>query len=131
MRPIVLAAAVLMGALACGRSPTATLEAMQEAAREGDAEKFASFFTEDSAPFARALLAVYRTQSVAGGEPSRPLKLLAESVVVDEKVEGDRAILSVRTGRDSERPSLLVFREVDGAWKLDIEQTERRNADAQ
>ena len=104
---------------------------MQEAAREGDTERFASYFTEDSQPFAKALMAVYRTQAVAGGDASKALQVLADSTVVEERVENQRALLTVTTGKDVESRSVLVFRkdDKDGQWKLDIEETEHRNID--
>lgn len=114
---------------ACGKTPRSAFERLEKAAREGDAKAFAAGFTEESEPFARALLAVYRTQAAAGGPATKPLEMLASATVVDETFESDRiAYLTVKTG---EAKSILVFvRDGKGDWKLDIQLTEhdKRNA---
>ena len=114
---------------ACGRSPTDVLHAIDDAARAGDDARFASFFTEDSAPFARALLSVYRTQAPGGAQPSKPLDVLTASIVVSERVDGARAFLTVKTGEATTTTSTLVFvKDGNGDWKLDIHQTEKANS---
>ena len=121
-----LVLALLVG---CGRSPTEVLHGIEDAARAGDDARFASFFTEDSAPFARALLSVYRTQAPGGGALSKPLDILTASVVVSERVDGARAFLTVRTGEATTATSSLVFvKDGNGDWKMDIHQTEKANS---
>jgi hypothetical protein len=127
-----VAVAAALAALAlcagCAGSPTAVLKQIEEAARAGDDAAFASHFTDESAPFARALLSVYRTQAPAGAPPSRPLAILATSTVEGERVEGDRAFLTVKTGEAAPTASTLVFVRESGKWKLDVMQTEKANA---
>jgi hypothetical protein len=122
-RPVAVLAAVLALA-ACGKSPTRVFQAVEEAAKAGDDAGFASHFTAQSEPFARALLSVYRTQSAAGGPPSKPLETLATATVEEERLEGGWALLTVRTG--SER-SVVAFKQEGGEWKLDVDETDARN----
>lgn len=114
--------------IGCSKSPSDVLALIEEAARAGDAEAFASHFTEDSAPFARALLSVYRTQAPAGAPPSKPLSILTTSIVVDERIEGDIAYLKVKTGQAATNTDILVFVRENGEWKLDVMKTEKENA---
>ena len=121
--------AALLLAAACGKSPTAVFEKIEEAAKAGDADRFASFFTEESAPFARALLSVYRTQSpraVEGGTGSKPLDVLSISTVVKERVEDKLAYVTVKTGQSVN--DLVFVADAKGEWKLDVQRTEKLNA---
>lgn len=120
---------LLGSCIACGKSPTRVYEAMEEAAREGNAPEFASHFTPESRPFAEALLSLYATESPAEGPASSSLALLARSTVESERIEGEKAYLSVRAPtEEGGQLHTLVFKKVDGAWKLDITLTERENA---
>jgi len=123
------AAALLLAAAACSKSPTRVFEAMEEAARNGDAAEFASHFTSDSRPFAEALLVLYAAQSPAEGPLPPALTLLTRSQVVSEEIHGERADLTVQPGSDPNAPlRVLVFKREDGKWKLDIRETEAKNA---
>lgn len=103
---------------------------MEKAAREGNASEFASHFTEESRPFAEALLSLYATQGTAeGGNTPSPLALLAHSSVESEQIEGEKAYLTVRAPTEQGgQIHVLVFKKTDGAWKLDIALTEEKNA---
>jgi hypothetical protein len=122
--PVLLAVLCLA---ACSASPRGALEKMQEAARAGKAQDFASHFSEESRPFALALMSLYATQGSLGSQPSKPLDLLTRCEVVDETiVSPERADVTVKSG---ERTSVLVFVLEGSEWKLDVHQTDRRNAD--
>ncbi len=124
-----LAAVVALAGAACTKSPAGVYEAMEEAAREGHAAEFASHFTEESRPFAEALISLYATEAPAEGPAPSSLALLARGTVESERIEGERAFVSVRTSSEGGGPSYtLVFRKQEGAWKLDIADTERENA---
>lgn len=111
---------------ACAASPRGALEKMQDAARAGKVDEFASYFSEESRPFALALMSLYATQGSLGVQPSKPLDLLTKCEVVDEKiVSGDQAEVTVKTG---ERTSILVFVLEKTGWKLDVHLTDRKNA---
>ena len=112
-----------VGLSACGRSPSSEFLRLQEAARAGDAETFASGFVADSQPFARALLALYSSQYPAGSPAPRPLDQLTVAEVRSESIEGDKAevIVAVPAGA----PAILVFIRESGSWKLDVRLTDR------
>lgn len=121
-------AGLTMACIACAKSPTRVYEAMEEAAREGNAKEFASHFTEESRPFAEALISLYATEAPAEGPAPSSLALLARSTVESERIEGERAYLSVRAPTEQGgRVHALVFKKQDGAWKLDIAETEKHN----
>lgn len=117
-----------IAAIACGKSPTRVYEAMEEAAREGNAAEFASHFTQESRPFAEALISLYATETTAEGPTPTPLALLSRSTVEAEEIEGDRAFLRIRAPSEQGSGSYtLVFKREEGAWKLDLRETERTN----
>ncbi len=121
--------AAALALVACGKSPTRVYEAMEEAAREGKAAEFASYFTEESRPFAEALISLYATEGAAEGPAPTSLVLLSRSTVESESIEGEQAFLTVRApSEQGGRLHTLVFRKQDGDWKLDIAATERKNA---
>ncbi len=119
----------LTAVLGCAKSPTRVFEAMEEAAREGQAAEFASHFTEESRPFAEALISLYATSAPAEGPVPPALALLSRSTVESEEVVGDdRALLTVRAPADQGgQRHVLVFRKQGGAWRLDVAETERQN----
>lgn len=112
---------------ACAPSPTEVFEGLERTAREGKAAAFAAHFTEESRPFAEALMSLYVTHSTARGPLSRPLEVLARSEVISERIEGRRAFLEVRTPDGAAHS--LIFEQEEGDWKLDIGETEKRNAE--
>lgn len=109
--------------VACAKPPSKVFLSLQDAARKGEAETFASHFTSDSQPFARALLALYASQYPAGGPAPRPLEQLTLSDVQSETIEGDKAevVVAAKGGQ----PATLVFVKEKGAWKLDVRLTDR------
>lgn len=113
--------------MACAPSPSEVFEGLEKTAREGKAAAFAAHFTEESRPFAEALMSLYVTHSSARGPLSRPLEVLARSEVVGERIEGRRAFLEVRTPDGAGHT--LIFELEEGDWKLDIGETEKRNAE--
>lgn len=119
----------LTAVLGCAKSPTRVFEAMEEAAREGKAAEFASHFTEESRPFAEALISLFATSAPAEGPAPPALALLSRSTIESEEIVGDdRALLTVRAPSDQGgRQHVLVFLKREGAWKLDVVQTERQN----
>jgi len=124
----IVAALALAGSLAaCGKSPTKVFDALQEAARKGDAETFGSHFSADSKPFAQALLALYASQYPANGPAPRPLEQLTLADVQSETIEGDKAkvVVAAKGGK----PVTLVFVKEGGAWKLDVRLTDRNARD--
>lgn len=123
----ILVGIVAVALWGCASSPTEVFEALEEAAREGNAAEFGSHFTEESRPFAEALMSLYSTHSPAQGPLSRPLEILARSDVRSETIDGRRAELVVESGNGAS--SKLVFEQEDDGWKLDILQTEKRNAE--
>jgi hypothetical protein len=120
------AAILVLSAAACSESPEDVLRGIEQAAQEQDMEAFASRFTEDSQPYARALLGLYRSQAPLGTSGTRPLELLAKSRVLEERTDGDRAELVVES---SGRRQTLIFARESGTWRFDVEQTDRANAD--
>lgn len=126
---IALAATLALAGVGCAKSPSRVYEAMEEAAREGNAAEFASHFTEESRPFAEALISLYATEGAAEGPVPSSLALLARSTVESERIESDRAFVSIRApAEQGGQLHTLVFRKQEGAWKLDIADTERENA---
>lgn len=126
---LALAAMLALAGAACGKSPSRVLGAMEEAAREGNAAEFASHFTEESRPFAEALISLYATEGAAEGPAPSALALLSRATVESEEIEGQRAYLTVRApSEQGGQWHTLVFTKQDGAWKLDVAETERRNS---
>lgn len=112
---------------ACGKSPTKVFDALQEAARKGDAEAFATGFSAESQPFARALLALYDSQYPAGSPSPRPLEQLTLSEAQSETIEGDKAKVVVAAKGGT--PVTLIFVREGGAWKLDVRLTDKNARD--
>ena len=126
-RATLAAVMALCAAAGCHASPSTVFEKMEEAARGGKSKEFASYFTEDSRPFAEALLSLHRSQAPAVGSLSRPLELLTRATVKDEKVEDAVAKLTVKTATGE--GTLVFVKDDHGDWKLDVQQTERQNAE--
>ena len=108
----------------CGDKPSDVFERLQQAAKKGNVEEFGSYFTEESRPFAEALLLLYKTQHNPETGIPEPLKVLALAKVKGEEVQNQRGILTVEA---SGRTYKLVFRK-EGEWKLDLKLTERENS---
>lgn len=119
-------ALLLVALLGCSRSPKEVFLKMEEAARKGNVKEFGSYFTEESRPFAEALLALYKSQSPAEGPVPDALSLLSASTVVSEEVQDHVAYVDVRTSPDSP-VRILVFTKEEGRWKLDLRATEKKN----
>ncbi len=101
---------------------------MEEAAREGNAAEFASYFLKDSRPFAEALIALYATEGPAEGPAPTSLALLSRGTVESEVIEGDVAYLSVRAAtEEGAQAYTLVFKKEEGDWRLDLKATEAKN----
>jgi hypothetical protein len=118
--PLLLA---LLALAACGKSPTKVFQRLQEAARAGDDEVFASYFSADSKPFAQALLALYDSSYPKEGPAPRPLAQLTLADVQSESVDGDKAevVVAAKGGP----PVTLVFVKEGDGWKLDVRLTDR------
>jgi hypothetical protein len=98
---------------------------MQQAAREGDHKAFASHFSEKSRPFAEALLALYAAEYPKDGNRPDPLRQITLGEVLNEKVGDEEA--EVQVSVQGAAPRVLVFVREGRAWKLDVDQTDRRN----
>ncbi len=124
------AAVLVVTALsACAKAPSKVFLDLQDAARKGDAEAFAANFSEDSQPFARALLALYDSQYPAGGPAPRPLDQLTLMEVQKETIDGDKAELEVKAQGGA--PVVLVFVKEKGHWRLDVDRTDREGRNTQ
>jgi len=125
-----LSAICLAGLLqtGCASSPSSVFEKIETAAKAGKAEEFASYFSEDSRPFAAALMSLYVSNASATGPVSKPLDLLTRSTVEEERIEGQRAFVMVKTSTGTKHNIVFIQNE-KGAWKLDIAQTEKLNAE--
>ena len=125
-----LPAVSLIGLLltGCASSPSAVFEKIEAAAKAGKAEEFASYFSEDSRPFAAALLSLYVSNASATGPVSKPLDLLTRSTVEEERIEGQRAFVMVKTPTGTKR-NIVFIQDEKNAWKLDVAQTEKLNAE--
>jgi len=110
----------------CSPSPTEVFEELEESVREGLAKEFASHFTEESRPFAEALMSLYKTRASAREPLTGPLAMLAASDVLGERIEGKRAFLEVEEPNGARHT--IVFELEQGDWKLDIQETEKNNA---
>ena len=126
-RRVITAGALLVLLSSCALTPSGALEQMEKAAREGKAEAFASHFTEESRPFAQALMSLYTSSTPASGPATTPLKYLTDVTVVDTTLQGQSAILKVKPKDGAE--ARLYFLLEGGEWKLDIRQTENLNAE--
>lgn len=129
MRVRVAQVVFVLFCLGCSKSPAQVYEAIEEAARQGRAEEFASYFTEESRPVALALLSLYASAAPAEGPEPAPLSLLSRSTVESESIEGDRAYLTVKApGEQGGQTYVIVFKKEGRAWKLDVVETEKKNA---
>ncbi len=126
--PRLFITALLFVGLGCAASPSDVFEKIETAAKEGKVEEFASHFSEDSKPFAAALLSLYVSNATATGPLSLPLDLLTRSTVDEERIEGQRAFVAVKSP-SSGRRNIVFIQDEKGAWKLDIMQTEKLNAE--
>ena len=119
--------AAVVGSVGCGDSPADVLATLESAAAEGNAERFAAQFTQDSRPFAEALLSLYQTRyPLDSRKEFTPLRMLGRSDVLDEVDRGGTVALRVKL-RSSGEQAVLVFRREDGAWRLDLLATDREN----
>ena len=124
-RPMVLLI-VSLSIGGCGDRPSDVFDRLQEAAKRGKVEEFGSYFTEESRPFAEALLLLYKTQHNPEIGIPQPLEVLALAKVKSEKVQNQRGVVTVEAAGRTYR---LVFRK-EGDWKLDLKLTERENSQA-
>jgi hypothetical protein len=115
---------VLCAGFGCSKSPSKVFSEMEESAREGDVDKFGSYFTEDSRPFASALLALYKMQ---GGAEGSALDLLVKSEVVSEEIDNDRELATIKAKTAGQRMFTVVFKKEGGKWKVDLRETEKAN----
>lgn len=112
----------------CAAAPSDVLEALESAASEGNAERFAQQFTKESRPFAEALLSLYQTRyPLDSRKEFSPLRMLGRSEVLDEEVRGDSVVLRVKLESSGEKAN-LVFKKEDGAWRLDLRATDQENS---
>lgn len=131
-RCALLVGMLLLGAQAagCADSPADVLAALESAAAEGNAQDFAARFTNDSRPFAEALLSLYQTRyPLDSRRQFTPLRMLGQSEVLDEVDRGGTVALRVKLKSTGEQ-AVMVFRNEDGAWRLDLLATDRENRGA-
>ena len=87
--------AAVVGSVGCGDSPADVLATLESAAAEGNAERFAAQFTQDSKPFAEALLSLYQTRyPLDSRQEFTPLRMLGRSDVLDEVDRGGGYIIA-------------------------------------
>lgn len=111
----------------CADAPSDVLEALESAAAEGNAERFAAQFTKESRPFAEALLSLYQTRyPLESRRDFSPLRMLGRSEVLDEEDRGEAVALRVKLESTGEK-ARLIFKKEDGAWRLDLLATDREN----
>lgn len=110
---------------ACAPSPSKVFRQMQQAARDGDRQGFVAHFSERSRPFAEALLALYAAEYPKDGNRPDPLRQITLGEVRGETVDGDRAEVQVSVA--GAEPRVLIFVREGRAWRLDVEETDRRN----
>lgn len=103
---------------ACSQSPTAVYVNMTTAAQMGDRDGFLGGFSERSRDLVEALISL---SEAYGMTDSNPYELLVFDSVEDETIDGDRAILQVRT-RGKTRKILLI--QDDGEWRIDTQELE-------
>lgn len=121
---VLLAAFWLVG---CADSPAKVLERLESAAVDGDAARFAAQFTQESRPFAEALLSLYQSRyALDARREFTPLRMLGRSDVIDQADRGGTVALRVKL-RNTGEQAVLVFRREDGAWRLDLMATDREN----
>jgi|GEM_PF-582093 len=123
--PLVFSLSVLFVVCACSKSPSKVFLEMEESARKGEVDRFGSYFTEDSRPFASALLALYKMH---GGSQGSALDLLVKSEVLSEEVDNDRELATVKAKTAGQRIFTVVFKKEGGKWKVDLRETEKANA---
>lgn len=123
-RVVGLAVALSFLWTSCKDSPSDVFEKLQDAAKKGHVEEFGSYFTDESRPFAEALLYLYKAQSNPDLGLPEPLKVLALARVDSERIEGQKGVVVVESGG---RKYSLVFKK-DGKWRLDLKLTELENA---
>lgn len=107
----------------CAKSPTKVYQAMQKAAMKGDYETFADYFTKQSKPFVKALIALQKTDFSAEQQASLPLRILTQCTVLQEqKLQKGQVFLTLDCGGSKTR--MLAFRKENGKWRVDIKLTE-------
>lgn len=109
----------------CSPSPTKVFEKMEKAAIEGKIEEFRSYFTEDSAPFAEALLRLHKNSL----DKSESTIIFTRSKVLNEIKEDKRTILEVETNPQGEDPKKykVAFVKQNGKWRIDLLETDKIN----
>ncbi len=103
----------------CSRGPGDVYVDMTTAAQMGDREGFLTGFTTASRPLVEALIGL---SEAYGMRNSNPYELLVFDSIDDEVVEGDRAVLTVRTGAKTRR---ILMIEEEGDWRIDTAALEK------
>ena len=94
-------------------SPSDEIKRMVSAARLGDEAGFVEGFTPESGPMISALLSLSKSY---GHVRVNPITRIAEADLVDEKVDGDNAVILLQY-RNKTRE--LPMRWTDDGWKVD------------
>ena len=94
-------------------SPSDEIRRMVSAAQLGDESGFIAGFTPESAPMISALLSLSESY---GHIRVNPITRIAEAELVDETIEGDRAVILLQS-RNKTRELPMIW--TDDGWKVD------------
>lgn len=94
-------------------SPSDEIRRMVSAARLGDEAGFVDGFTPESSPIIQSLLALSKTY---GHVRHNPITRISEAELVDEKIEGDSAIVLIQHRNKSRE---IPMKWTDDGWKID------------
>ena len=122
MRARVTLALALVLTAACAKGPGKTYEGLVSAAREGNVERFAEGFTEESRGLVTGLIDL---ASAYGADRKNPLTLLGDGKVLrDEPVAcpansafKECAVVTVQQGS---RERKVLFVKAGEGWKIDL-----------
>jgi len=108
--------------LGCKRGPEATYEELVAAAREGNLERFAQGFTEESRGLVKGLIEL---TTATGNERRNPLTVLGEgNVARSEDVacpkEAPSRECRALTIQQGSRYRKLLFVKTDDGWRIDL-----------
>lgn len=109
-------------AAGCAKGPTKTYEALTAAAREGNIERFAEGFTEESRGLVKGLIDL---TSAYGSDKKNPLTLLGDGTVSREEPVAcpansafkECAVLFVKQGS---RERKVLFVKAPEGWRVDL-----------
>jgi hypothetical protein len=103
----------------CKDSPSEVVSKMINSAKEGRKDDFLNGFAQKSRGIVSSMIDL---ANIYGLSRDDPLKMLTQSEVLDENIEGDRAYVTVKDERKSRK--LLLIKE-EGQWRIDIIELEK------